>query len=88
MPPKEMQIIGKLYCNGKEIMNVTDLTTAIEASVKPIGDLHSVPHYRCGYCHKAIVIYENDEKPERCKWCGVPIDWNEYEKIPKEKIED
>jgi len=44
-------------------------------TAKPIGDLHSVPHYRCGECFKAIVVYLNDEKPRVCKWCGAVIDW-------------
>ena len=46
-----------------------------EKTVKPIGDLHSVPHYRCGECFKAIVVYLNDEKPKACRWCGSMIDW-------------
>ena len=45
--------------------------------VKPIGDLHSVPHYRCGSCKRAIVIYTNDDKPEICRWCGCLVDWRE-----------
>ena len=42
---------------------------------KPIGDLHSVPHWRCGKCKKAIVVFENDDKPNMCIWCKSWIDW-------------
>ena len=45
--------------------------------VEPIGDLHSVPHWRCGHCFKAIVVFEDDPKPNRCQWCGTWIDWKE-----------
>lgn len=44
--------------------------------VRPIGDLHSVPHFRCGRCHDAIVVYNHDKRPRKCKWCGVLIDWS------------
>lgn len=43
--------------------------------MKPIGDLHSVPHYRCGRCFGAVVLFKNDAKPKVCKWCGEPIEW-------------
>lgn len=46
---------------------------------KPIGDLNSVPHYRCPCCYSAIVVYENDNKMPQCKWCGQAIDWSEEE---------
>lgn len=74
MPPKELRVIGKLYINGKELINVTELET-IKPMTKPIGDLHSVPHYRCGVCNKAVVLYEDDDKPDKCPWCGEAIDW-------------
>ena len=78
MPPKEeTQIKGRLYYNGKQIMSGCNLETVTEVACKPVGDLHSVPHYRCGNCHCAVVIFEDDKKPDKCKWCGVSIDWNE-----------
>lgn len=42
---------------------------------KPIGDLHSVPHYRCPNCNGAVAVYEYDFKYPNCKWCGQAIDW-------------
>lgn len=42
---------------------------------KPIGDLHSVPHYRCPNCKKAVVVFENEAKFPYCHWCGQRIDW-------------
>ena len=57
-----------------------DMRNAIEAlekqiPKKPIGDLHSVPHYRFPNCKKAIVVYEHNYKYPHCKWCGQAIDW-------------
>lgn len=43
--------------------------------VKVIGDLHSVPHYRCGMCKKAVQVFVDDDKPSICPWCGVWLDW-------------
>ena len=43
--------------------------------VKVIGDLHSVPHYRCGACKLAVQVFEDDEKPSFCPWCHVWLDW-------------
>lgn len=51
-------------------------TEETRQKVKPIGDLHSVPHFRCGVCKRAIVLYENDQKPDSCRWCGTKVDWN------------
>ncbi|MBO6298756.1 MAG: hypothetical protein J6N53_07905 [Lachnospiraceae bacterium] len=48
-------------------------------AVQPIGDLNSVPHFRCGLCHEAVVLYQNDERPMRCRWCGFLIDWKNFE---------
>lgn len=42
---------------------------------KPIGDLHSVPHYRCPNCKGAVVMYKKDTKPSHCKWCGLKLNW-------------
>lgn len=44
---------------------------------KPIGDLDSVPHYRCPYCNRAVKLYENDRGFDFCPDCGQHIDWNE-----------
>lgn len=77
MPSKEAKIKGKLYINGRELIQISEMPefSDIEMCEKPIGDLHSVPHYRCGVCYKAVVVFCDDEKPDRCKWCGTLIDW-------------
>ena len=41
---------------------------------KPVGDLHSVPHYRCPNCRAGIVLYEDDPKLPYCQWCGQKLD--------------
>lgn len=43
---------------------------------KPVGDLNSVPHYRCPNCNDAIVVYEHGYKLPYCHWCGQAIDWD------------
>jgi ribosomal protein S27E len=48
-----------------------------QISKKPIGDLHSVPHYRCPVCKNAVVLYENSARLPHCQWCGQEIDWSE-----------
>ena len=42
---------------------------------KPFGDFNSCPHYRCPVCHKAVVFYEDDPKPDFCPWCKQELDW-------------
>ena len=42
---------------------------------KPIGDLHSVPHYRCPNCNGAVVMYCDDPRYPCCQWCGQRLDW-------------
>ena len=44
---------------------------------RPIGDLHSVPHYRCPECNGAVVLYEDDVNPYSCKWCGQRLNWSD-----------
>ena len=43
---------------------------------KPIGDLHSVPHYRCPTCKCTVSMY-NTQFDSFCKYCGQAIDWIE-----------
>lgn len=43
---------------------------------KPIGDLHSVPHYRCPTCKCTVSMY-NTQYDSFCKYCGQAIDWIE-----------
>ena len=42
---------------------------------KPIGDLNSVPHYRCPSCNGGVVMYCDDNKYPYCQWCGQKLDW-------------
>lgn len=43
---------------------------------KPIGDLGSVPHYRCPNCNNAVVVYLGGHKYPYCQWCGQKLDWD------------
>lgn len=83
MPPKDTNTSGAVYHHGKKLMDFNGSLPELEELtplVKPIGDYHSVPHYRCGRCRCAVVVYENDSKPDKCPWCGVGLDWrNENE---------
>lgn len=42
---------------------------------KPIGDLHSVPHYRCPVCKNSVKIYEDSRVYPYCHYCGQALDW-------------
>ena len=55
------------------------LKEAVEKQIpqKPIGDLHSCPHYRCPSCHRSVVLYEDSPKFPCCQWCGKKLDWND-----------
>ena len=44
---------------------------------KPIGDLHSVPHYRCPSCNNAVKMYEDDEVQPQCHYCNQKLDWSD-----------
>ncbi len=61
-----------IYCL---LMDKAYLINQKDVPKKPIGDLNSVPHYRCPNCNNAIVVYEFDYKYPNCKWCGQAIDW-------------
>lgn len=43
---------------------------------KPIGDLHSVPHYRCPICHGGVKMYEDSIVYPFCHHCGQALDWS------------
>lgn len=85
MPSKAM----KIYHEGKELkiegFNATyqfpeytnRMVELTPSAVRPTGDLHSVPHYRCGICNRAVVLFEKDPHPDKCPWCGIPIDWDD-----------
>ena len=42
---------------------------------KPIGDLHSVPHYRCPSCKNAVKVYEDSVVQPQCHYCNQKLDW-------------
>ena len=50
---------------------------AKQIPMKPIGDLHSVPHYRCPACISTVVLYEDSPKHPCCQWCGQKLDWGD-----------
>lgn len=54
---------------GAEMKNAKDIP------MKPIGDLDSVPHYRCPSCNCGVALYRNDFKYPHCQWCGQKLDW-------------
>ena len=54
---------------GAELKNAKDIAK------KPIGDLNSVPHYRCPTCNGAVVMYCDDHHYPCCQWCGQKLDW-------------
>lgn len=73
-----------LALNSNAYLNMctsNDMINAIKAldktiPEKPIGDLNSVPHYRCPNCKNAVVVYADDFKYPCCKWCGQELDWS------------
>ena len=46
---------------------------------KPIGDLHSVPHYRCSVCYSSVKTYRGQHGVRFCRWCGQRILWEAEE---------
>ena len=60
-----------------EGLSVANKALEKQISEKPIGDLHSCPHYRCPSCHKSVVLYRNDPKYPCCQWCGKNLDWSD-----------
>lgn len=52
-----------------------DLINLKDIPKKPIGDLNSVPHYRCPTCKSSVVLYEHDNAYPCCQWCGQALDW-------------
>ena len=73
-------------CDGKEIDAAIE---ALEKHIpkKPIGDLNSVPHYRCPVCKNAVVLYEYSAKLPHCQWCGQKLDWDDEEYVEPERTE-
>lgn len=46
---------------------------------KPVGDLNSVPHYRCPSCKNAVKVYEDDAVRPQCHYCNQKLDWGDTE---------
>ena len=44
---------------------------------KPIGDLHSVPHYRCPTCKRSVKLFDEDAQPAECPWCKQKLKWED-----------
>lgn len=68
------KIVNQLW--DGEAIEVYNKLMGNKDAKKPIGDLHSVPHYRCPSCNGAVVMYCNDLHYPYCQWCGQKLDWN------------
>ena len=44
---------------------------------KPVGDLNSVPHYRCATCGNGVKTYEDGTVYPYCHYCGQKLLWGE-----------
>lgn len=58
-------------------LSVANIALKKQIPQKPIGDLHSCPHYRCPSCHRSVVLYEDSPKFPYCQWCGQKLDWKD-----------
>lgn len=52
----------------------------LEKAMKPVGDLHSVPHFRCPVCRGAVVVFRMDKRVKRCRWCGQKLKWTVWQR--------
>lgn len=68
---EEKKCYRKMYVFFSQLKQMTEKNI----KRKPIGDLHSVPHYRCPNCNRTVVLYESDTKNAHCHWCGQALDW-------------
>lgn len=44
--------------------------------MKPIGDLDSIPHYRCPSCFCTVKLFDDSQCDKYCQHCGQAIDWS------------
>ena len=65
-----------IYCADEETFEKVKGAVGKQIPKKPVGDLHSVPHYRCPTCKSAVVVFEKDTRYVFCKWCGQALDWS------------
>ena len=72
-----IDLIGDGLVENVEAIRIA--LAAIEKQIpnKPIGDFHSVPHYRCPNCNSTVKLYENSTIFPFCNYCGQAIDWSE-----------
>lgn len=83
---KEMQYLDDIE-NPLEPLKISAVLEAVVGTIKknipqkPVGDLHSVPHYRCPNCKSGVVLYEDNTKFPYCQWCGQKLDWSEEDDI-------
>ena len=79
---KIISLFREEWDRNSKTNNAKALDMAIDAlekqePKKPIGDLHSVPHYRCSACHGAVKLYETSNTFPYCHWCGQALDWED-----------
>ena len=69
------------YLNDKKekIKFCQEALSALKKQIpkKPIGDLHTVPHYRCPNCKCSVKSFKKDEVFPFCGFCGQALDWSE-----------
>lgn len=69
-------------------LNAIYITEALDMAIetlekqipkKPIGDLNSVPHYRCVACGEGVKTYKSSTVYPYCHHCGQALDWSDTE---------
>ena len=68
------KVVNQIW--DEEAIDIYHKLIGNKTSKKPIGDLNSVPHYRCPTCNGAVVMYCDDNKYPCCQWCGQKLDWD------------
>ena len=58
-----------------EVDDMINAIFALEKRIpkKPIGDLNSVPHYRCPICFGGVKMYEDSITYPYCHHCGQKL---------------
>ena len=67
--------------DGDLLLAIDMAVAALEKQIpkKPVGDLNSVPHYRCPSCKNAVKVYEDDAVRPQCHYCNQKLDWGDTE---------
>ena len=65
------------YINMCTCDDMVNVISALEKQIpeKPVGDLKSVPHYRCPKCFGGVKMYEDSIVYPYCHHCGQKLDW-------------